>query len=114
MTYPDRWLAMGLNGAFVTLSRAQEPTREDLMTAAQQLDQQGLVGWLVQMHGDYYRSNGRVQLTMHRLLSKRDGLFDMAEDAFHKRRKDLFKRLAAAKVASPKIVVPHAKKSEDG
>lgn len=110
MEHPDRWVVMGLNGAFVTLSRSVPPLKHDCMQAAMGLDNAGLVGWLVQMHGDYYRSNGRVQLTMHRLLSAKDGLFDMAEDAFHKRRKELFKQLKAAEVASPKIVVPYPKK----
>jgi hypothetical protein len=97
---PDRWILLGLNGAFVTLSRAAPPTEADILHASQQLDQQGLIGWLVQLHGDFYNRNRRVQLTMLRLMSRKEGLFDMAEDAFHKRRKELFKRLAAEKNAS--------------
>lgn len=90
---PDRWIVLGLNGAFVTLSRVAPPPKAECTQMAMRLDQQEMVGWLAQMHGDYYKRNGRVQLTCLQLLSSKEGLFDMAEDAFHKRRKDLFKRL---------------------
>lgn len=93
--HPERWIVLGLNGAFLSLSRAAPPPSEAIIQAAMALDQQQLVGWLVKLHGDFYRQRDDVQLAMIKLLSSKDGLYDMAVDAFHKRRKEMFKTLKA-------------------
>lgn len=49
-----RWIVLGTDGRYVTLSRASDPSEEEVRRAEEALRAQGLVGWLAVMEGNPY------------------------------------------------------------
>ncbi|MFO0158573.1 MAG: hypothetical protein ACK53N_07205 [Alphaproteobacteria bacterium] len=61
-----RWMVLGTDGRHVSLGRT-EPSEAEIATANDALAAQGLSGWLVRMHGEYY-SRARVTLELLRAI----------------------------------------------
>jgi hypothetical protein len=49
-----RWIMLSENGRFSTLSRASDPSEDEIRRAEASLRQQGLAGWLAIMSGSQY------------------------------------------------------------
>jgi hypothetical protein len=49
-----RWIVLGINGRYVTLGRASDPSEKEVLQAEDALRVQGLAGWLAVMEGNPY------------------------------------------------------------
>ena len=49
-----RWIVLGIDGRFVTLGRASDPSEAEILAAEAALRDQGLAGWLAAMEGNPY------------------------------------------------------------
>jgi len=49
-----RWIVLGIDGRFVTLGRASDPSEEEVRGAEEALRARGLSGWLALMEGNPY------------------------------------------------------------
>jgi hypothetical protein len=49
-----RWIVLGIDGRFVTLGRASDPSEDEVVGAEEALRAQGLSGWLAIMEGNPY------------------------------------------------------------
>ncbi|MDU7523817.1 MAG: hypothetical protein E7K72_20975 [Roseomonas mucosa] len=62
-----RWIALGIDGRYVTLGRATDPSEEEVRGAEEALRAQGLAGWLAVMEGNPYVSAAPRLLEVRRL-----------------------------------------------
>lgn len=81
-----RWIVLGTDGRHVSLTRASDPTPEEIEKAEYGLRQQGLSGWLAVMRGDYYEKEA-PSLMMVRPLSDPQRSFAEAVNAFQAKRR---------------------------
>jgi hypothetical protein len=76
-----RWIVLGEDGRFVSLSRATDPSEGEIARAEAALRAQGLAGWLAIMAGSPYATR-TPSLLMVRPLADPKGNFDAASEAF--------------------------------
>jgi hypothetical protein len=80
-----RWIVLGTDGRYVTVSRHSEPPPDEIFVLESRLSAQGMAGWLTVMKGRYHESEKPV-LMMVRALCNPQSPFADAVAAFQSRR----------------------------
>lgn len=85
-SFENRWLVLAADGRHVTLGRHRAPDEGELVRAAEELDRQGVVAWLVHMTGGYYEQ-AIPQIERIRQLTGSEADWDAAVAAFERKRR---------------------------
>ena len=73
---------LGIDGRLVCLGRS-EPSKVEITAASDALAAQGLSGWLVRMHGEYYKRRRVTLEPLQRISAEHDADWQAALAAFH-------------------------------
>ncbi len=73
---------LGIDGRLVCLGRS-EPSKAEITAASDALAAQGLSGWLVRMHGEYYKRRRVTLEPLQRISAEHDADWQAALAAFH-------------------------------
>ena len=77
-----RWIVLGTDGRHVSLGRS-EPSEAEVMAASDTLAAHGLSGWLVRMHGEYYKRRRVTLEPLRRIAADHEADWQAALAAFH-------------------------------
>ena len=82
------WIILTSDGRHALLGRHSEPTEEELQAAGDAMTTQGISAWLAVREGDYYHPNARVSVTKVRALTRAEGDWSSAVEAFERFRRN--------------------------